>query len=134
MKDRQSEDFRSESWRQALKAYATLLITRLSTNLGSLSGTGISLPVEHRRTLTINPWKHGAHESRDEKTAYRAASQIGGPAPDDLFFVEWCQQAKPLLIVAPFGCGKSVLLAQYTIRLAEQLRKWCEKAAGGVPW
>ena len=46
------------------------------------------------------------------------------------FFDAWIakpdEEVNPLLLLAPFGCGKSVALGQFTLTLARGLKKWCE--------
>jgi hypothetical protein len=131
------QDFASEPWRTVLAKYASQLDRALRADLASLSDTGVSVANDDRFELKIEPFTPDPeHEKRrtPDGTVNAAAPEVQLVLRDSAFFQRWQTKAVPLLIVAPFGCGKSVLLANFTCHLAERLKAWCVKPSHDMPW
>src|SRR5580658_6975513 len=131
-----SQDFANEAWSKALGGYATQLSNAFSANLATLSDTGIDLQADDRIEITIDPFnpQQGNRSDFQENRERKATPELLLALNDSNFFEKWQKDAKPLLILAPFGCGKSVLLAHFTCRLAKLLMDWCKKPFGPMPW
>jgi hypothetical protein len=130
-------DFTSPDWCGALYRYAKQLSDAYSANLARLSGTGIELEAENRIALTINPFQgENAFDDRRNPQRNRGSvmHELQSAMIDAEFFEKWHKDAKPLLVLAPFGCGKSILLADFTCRFAKRLMDWCKKPNGLPPW
>ncbi|MBI5764510.1 MAG: NACHT domain-containing protein [Planctomycetes bacterium] len=144
---REVETLRSPELRQAIVEYARQLKRVLGGDLHFLSKSGLTLKREDRVPLRVqkcNPllergqhWTDQGSQNRDEMKSIQADS---GPVIRDTRFLEaWLQgDCRALLIVAPFGSGKSVLLAEFACRLADQLdneKEWREgMVIPYVPW
>ncbi|HEY4364931.1 MAG TPA: hypothetical protein VGN17_28460 [Bryobacteraceae bacterium] len=115
-----------------LRGYAERLETHYSSDLRLLSTIGISVSAAHRIPLTITP---GATEGNnpDRGAMGRPSPALQRPLVDNEFLTKWLADSCPLLIRAPFGCGKSVLLASFTVALAGALKRWCDKPEGPMP-
>ena len=112
------------------RQYLQRLIDQLGTDLMALSGTGIELPEANRVTLMLQ--QHQPMEDRERGFSHIGSEGEGAVGPHtervaltperDLELLEkWSKtQRKPLLILAPFGSGKSVLLAAFAVSLARQ--------------
>lgn len=111
--------------RAALREYAQRLIDFLGPDLSRLSGTGTQIRSENRVGLAL-------HEAPANETAFSETRFAGTPhgevsprsAAEAEVLEEWLKRAdaRPLVIVAPFGMGKSVLLASFAVTLARRLK------------
>ena len=86
-----------------------------SANLNLFAGTGVpASPETHIAAILSNTSLEGLRESRDNSS----------PLSERQVLDDWLlSKAGPLLVLAPFGTGKSVLLRSFTIMLAERLRR-----------
>ena len=131
-----SADFRSKKWISALRNYAQRLSAWLSADLRRLSGTGLDLRNADRLTLMVQETDLQAErkaswrgDGRDEtEAAYTSERGNIAPPVEDLKMLEdWLANgSEPLLLLAPFGSGKSALLATFACQLAEAVVRWCD--------
>ncbi|MGC4031659.1 MAG: hypothetical protein QM754_07990 [Tepidisphaeraceae bacterium] len=145
-----SASFDAEGWVPKLSRYADGLITCLEANLWALSGTGIPLKAECRAPLTIERYRPPEKEIDDRRPVPESPhpssdqhTQLDEALPDLAFFQKWLEQpdesSRPLALIAPFGCGKSVTLAMFTLTLAKKLKAWCDldavqRQSEPLPW
>ena len=131
--DADDDSFKTPQWRDPLARYARRLRQTLSSDLSALSGTGLPLDASKRMTLTVQSY-HGPGATG---TLSKAAAASIDPTPmseaDCLEDWYYTNSACPLLVLAPFGCGKSALLAFLACELAEGLERWCEEPEGELP-
>jgi hypothetical protein len=136
--------FESPEWIAKLRRYAISLISRLESDLTAIAATGISLKAEDQQSLTIDPYRpRKQHDNgrADPLLTPRQADPLCDHSHKDVAFLQaWLAQpesnSKPLLLLAPFGCGKSVTLGLFTLILARTLRDWCQspKPQNQLPW
>ena len=140
-----SEDFRSNEWITALRDYAQRLLAWFSADLSRLSGIGLELQDSERLTLMVQETDLQAKRQascaatgvmrwkmrRKQPTAKRM--EVSPRPVEDLKMLgDWLVNgSEPLLLLAPFGSGKSVLLATFACRLAEAVVRWCNNQGDG---
>ena len=110
-----------------LEAYANWLVKFLGDDVSRLGDSGVPL----RNSASV-PLNSRSHQPPQEQS--RSDGEIDSLVTPSLrntsvalmtLLDNWANQTRsqrhPLLIVAPFGTGKSAALASFSIRLAEQL-------------
>ena len=134
-------EFRSQEWINALRQYATGLRDWLSADLSRLSDTGIRLEKAERLTLMVQE----VDLQKERQGSWRSESQaavpfycvdqgsIAPPVQDWKLLNKWIANGSgPLLLLAPFGSGKSILLAVFTCQLAQAVVDWCDGQGKGI--
>jgi hypothetical protein len=135
--DRSSDAiFQSDEWIVRLRRYAANLIQCLRNDLTAVNGMGVELHAKHRRPLTILPQRCESLLNSQEQSGAVHQSSI-----DRDFLDQWLKQpiqsTKALLLLGPFGSGKSVALAHFALTLADRLCEWCDseaKSEYSMPW
>jgi hypothetical protein len=137
-----SASFRSKKWIGDLRDYAQRLSGWLSADLRRLSDTGLNLGTAERMTLMVQEtdlqaerkasWRGDGRDGTD--VDYGPKRENIAPPIEDLKMLEdWlASRLEPLLLLAPFGSGKSVLLATFACQLAEAVVRWCDNHGDGL--
>jgi predicted NACHT family NTPase len=137
------KQLKSPKLRTALRAYAKRL-QRVLEDMGSLSGTGITLSRENfhapMRLQPCNPETERREHLRGLPTESNVvAPGISGrqPAPplkEVTLLRNWAEGSpRPLLLLAPFGAGKSVVLETFACEQAANLLDDRVFPAGKLP-
>jgi hypothetical protein len=130
-------EFDSEPWVNKFRQYAVNLIELLESNLAAIADAGIPLVAAFRRPLTVGPYlapEAGRTKRNTDAEQFSSVSNANPlsnqPTLDVILLDQWLKQpdddAKPLVLVGPFGCGKSVTLAHFALILARRLLSWCD--------
>lgn len=111
---------------EQLKKYATRLIARLGDDVSHLAGSGEPLRAVQRVALRLEPYKPVQERTKHFQSSPESRHREEGQVVEEMrILTEWATRESdtrhPLLILAPFGSGKSVLLAAFAVKLAEQL-------------
>ncbi|MEI8196629.1 MAG: hypothetical protein WCI73_12025, partial [Phycisphaerae bacterium] len=115
----------TEQQREQIGAYLSRIVRTFEVGLHRLSGTGVCLPLSVREPLFLQ--RH--QPERDRLSHFAATSyerlpereELPPPVNDIEVLRGWVRERKqPLLVLAPFGAGKSVLLACFAMELAQQ--------------
>ncbi len=131
-------DFRRHA--DALRDYAQRL-RRLFGSLGRLSDSGVAVSRAHHVSMNLRlipqtgrlAGEQARWESRPNTDTAASFSR------EEELVEQWCEaqrtapQPRPLLIVAPLGSGKSVLLETIAYKLGRLLESWAEEPSGASP-
>lgn len=143
MAHKAQDRLRSGKLRHALRVYAENILSVFGRDMHRLSDSGVFLKRESRIRLHIQlcysvketqrSWTGDMRGGRDSLPG-RESRAVPPPMPDVQFLDDWVKGERgKLLIVAPFGSGKSVLLAELACRLAESLRNGTQYPEGTLP-
>jgi len=128
-----------------LRAYLEHLVNRFENDLMTFSGTGLPLQASDRTALPLSQYQpipdceSGFGRVCPEKLEATRELEYGPCSQVDIELLEhWSgsPNSEPLLIVGPFGSGKSVLVAAFALRLGQKALRAIEQGQSPlrVPW
>jgi hypothetical protein len=117
---------------EPLVAYARRLI-RTFSSIGRLSDSGVPLSRRYHADMTMRQIQDTVPAFGQTSTDQAfAAPALSPPAAEDSVLRTWCNDRRrglvhPLLILAPFGAGKSVVLETFTYGAARRILRRFDK-------
>lgn len=137
MRAEEESELRSPALREALRAYAAR-IKHLFSYMGKLSGTGLEIRREFHSSIYLEEIQSDGDENnsydpaKNRRAGVKRLSEL--PTPELELLSRWSADSpSSLLLLAPFGSGKSVVLETFAYSMADTLAHDAIYPEGGLP-